>query len=175
MHDVLTASSDCCLSRPPPMFPCRPDPTVNKHSSSLQRKSSTRASADPIAWLRSLRTTTRVIAAIAPFVGQIATSTAVESRARAQAVTRSESIDRFAKSSTKHPIVSPSRQACLLPITPVRRGINSTSQQANGFRRKPQPTLRQSRNCSVMCRANTPHFASDMQFLGGKLSRLSSA
>lgn len=97
MHDVLTASSDCSLSRPPPIFPCRPDPTINKHSPSMQRKSCTLGSADPIAWLRSLRTIARVIAAIGLFACQIATSTAFESTALAQSVTRSESVDQFAK------------------------------------------------------------------------------
>jgi hypothetical protein len=78
MHDVLTPSPDCSLSEPSPISPCRPGPKVNEHSSSLQRKSCTRATADPIAWLRSLRTVARVIVAIAPFVCQIAGSTLFE-------------------------------------------------------------------------------------------------
>jgi soluble lytic murein transglycosylase-like protein len=96
MHDVLTPSSDC-LSKSPPAFPCRPDPTVHKDSSGFQRKSCTCASADAIAWLRSRRTIPGVIAAIAPSACQMVTSTAFELTARAQSVTRSESIDRFAK------------------------------------------------------------------------------
>ena len=64
---------------------------------SLQRKSCTRATADPIAWLHSLRTVARVIVAIAPFVGQIAGSALFESSERAQTAGRSEGVDRFAR------------------------------------------------------------------------------
>jgi soluble lytic murein transglycosylase-like protein len=53
--------------------------------------------ADPIAWRGSLGIIARVITAITPFVCQIAASTVFESNGRAQSVTRSESIDRFAK------------------------------------------------------------------------------
>jgi soluble lytic murein transglycosylase-like protein len=97
MRDALTPSPDCSLSEPSPISPCRPGPKVNEHSSSLQRKSCTRATADPIARLRSLRTVARVIVAIAPFVCQIAGSTLFELSARAQTATRSEAVDRFAK------------------------------------------------------------------------------
>jgi soluble lytic murein transglycosylase-like protein len=97
MHDILTPSPDCSLSEPSPISPCRPGPKVNKHSSRLQRKSCTRATAGPIAWLRSLRTVARVIVAIAPFVCQIAGSTLFESSARAQTAGRSEGVDRFAR------------------------------------------------------------------------------
>ena len=97
MHDVLTPSPECGLSKPPPIFPYRPSPEVNKHSSSLQRKSCTHTAADPIAWLLSLRTIARVIVAIAPFVCQIAASTLFEASAGAQTTRRSETVDRFAK------------------------------------------------------------------------------
>jgi len=97
MHDVLTPSPECGLSKPPPIFPYRPSPEVNKHSSSLQPKSCTHTAADPIAWLLSLRTIARVIVAIAPFVCQIAASTLFEASAGAQTTGRSETVDRFAK------------------------------------------------------------------------------
>jgi soluble lytic murein transglycosylase-like protein len=53
--------------------------------------------ADSIAWFRSLRPIAGVIVAIAPFMCLIAASTLFESSARAQIISRPESIDRFAK------------------------------------------------------------------------------
>jgi soluble lytic murein transglycosylase-like protein len=97
MHDVHTPSTDSCCSKPPLIFPYRPSPEVNKHSSTLQRKSCSFASADPIAWRRSLQTIARVIAAIAPIMCQTATWTLLVSRAHAQTATPPESIDRFAE------------------------------------------------------------------------------
>jgi len=97
MHDVLTPSPECGLSKLPPIFPYRPSPEVNKHSSSLQRKSCTHTAADPIAWLRSHRAIARIIVAIAPIVCHIAVSTVFVPSAGAHAATRSESIDRFAE------------------------------------------------------------------------------
>jgi len=97
MHDVLTPSPECGLSKPPPIFPYRPSPEVNKHSSSLQRKSCTHAAAEPITWLRSLRTIARVIVAIASFAYQIVGSTPFEASASAQTTGRSETVDRFAQ------------------------------------------------------------------------------
>jgi len=70
---------------------------VGKRSAGSQRKSHTRATADPIAWRRSLQTIARVIAAIAPFMCQAAALTVFESSAGAQTAPRSESIDRFAE------------------------------------------------------------------------------
>jgi soluble lytic murein transglycosylase-like protein len=52
---------------------------------------------DPIAGLRSRRTSARVNVAIALFVCQITASTVFASSARAQPATRSEGVDRFAK------------------------------------------------------------------------------
>jgi soluble lytic murein transglycosylase-like protein len=97
MHDVLTPSPECGLSKLPPIFPYRPSPEVNKHSSSLQRKSCTHAAAEPITWLRSLRTIARVIVAIASFAYQIVGSTPFEASASAQTTGRSETVDRFAQ------------------------------------------------------------------------------
>jgi hypothetical protein len=115
MHDIRTPSINRRCSRPPLIFPCRPSSSVGKSSVALQRNRCTCAAADPIAWLRSLPKIARVIAAIAPFVCQIAASTAFESKARAQSATRAESIDRFAKFIEKRPIASPSRRAGSAP------------------------------------------------------------
>jgi len=82
MHDVLTPSPECGLSKPPPIFPYRPSSKVGKHSFALQRKRCMRAVEDSTAWLRLRRTIARVIVAVAPFVCQIATSTVFESSAR---------------------------------------------------------------------------------------------
>src|SRR5258707_13780903 len=97
MHDVLTPSPNCSLSKPTPIFPYRPIPEVNKHSSSPQLKSCTHEAADPIAWLRSLRTVARVIVAIAPFVCQIGGLTLFEASASAQTTRRTEMVDRIAE------------------------------------------------------------------------------
>lgn len=59
-------------------------------------------------------------------------------------------------------------------IPRVQRGMNSTSRQGDRFHRKRSPTLRQSRHCSTMGRANTRQFTSDVQFLGRKHRCLSS-
>jgi soluble lytic murein transglycosylase-like protein len=55
------------------------------------------AIAGSAAWLGTLRTHMRVIAAIAPFMCEIAVSAFPEPRARAQTAARSEAVDRFAK------------------------------------------------------------------------------
>src|SRR5712664_4666453 len=64
------------------------------------------------------------------------------------------------------------QQASLRHITQVRRDMNSTLQRASRFHRKPRPTLRQQRRCSVTGSASAPHFAPNVQFLGGKLPYL---
>lgn len=97
MHDVLTPSVDCRCTKPPPIFPSRLTLKVSKHSRTLQRKGPTRTPVGQIPWLRWLRTIARIILAIAPFVCQIASSTLLESSARAQTAERSEAVDRFAK------------------------------------------------------------------------------
>ena len=97
MHAAHTPLADRSISKTSPIFPCRPGPNVNNHSSSLQRKSRTRSAADPIAWRQSLRTIACVIAAIAPLMCLITAATIFESSAGAQAISRSNAIDRFAK------------------------------------------------------------------------------
>ena len=64
-----------------------------EHPLGLQGKSRTRALAGPIVRLRSRRIIARIVVAIAPFI----CSTAGESNVRAQTVTRSQNIDRFAE------------------------------------------------------------------------------
>lgn len=71
MHHILTPSVDCCCP--------------------------TRAPVGEIPWLGWLPTIARIILAIAPFVCQIASSTLLESSARAQTASRYEAVDRFAK------------------------------------------------------------------------------
>ena len=93
MHAILAPSTDCSSSKLPLIFPCRPGPKTRKHSSNLQLKSYIRESADPIAWLHSLQTIARVIAAIAPFLCLISALTVFESSAVAQTATRSDSTD----------------------------------------------------------------------------------
>ena len=97
MHHILTRSVDCRCTKPPPILPSRLIPRVSKHSRSLQPKCLAHAPVAPIASLRSLRTIARIILAIAPFVCQIASSTLLESSARAQTAVRSEPFDRFAE------------------------------------------------------------------------------
>jgi soluble lytic murein transglycosylase-like protein len=97
MQHILIPSVDCRCTIPPPIFPSRLTPKVGKHSRSLQRKSHAGPPVDPIASRRSLRTIARIILAIAPFMCQIASSTLLESSARAQTAERSDAVDRFAK------------------------------------------------------------------------------
>jgi soluble lytic murein transglycosylase-like protein len=97
MRNILTPSPKCGLPKPPPIFPYRPSPEVNKQSSSLQRMSCSFASADQIGWRRSLQTIARVIAAIAPFMCQAAALTVFESSAGAQTARRSDFTNRFAE------------------------------------------------------------------------------
>jgi soluble lytic murein transglycosylase-like protein len=97
MRNVFTPSPNCSLSKPPPIFPYRPSRDVNKRSSSLQRKSRFFASADPIAWWRSLQTIAHVIAAFAPFMCQAAALTVIGSSAAAQTTPRFDSTNRFAE------------------------------------------------------------------------------
>ncbi len=97
MHHILARSIDCRCTKSPPILPSRLIPRVSKHSHSLQPKCLAHAPVAPIASLRSLRTIARIILAIAPFGCQIASSTLLESSARAQTAERSEAVDRFAK------------------------------------------------------------------------------
>jgi soluble lytic murein transglycosylase-like protein len=95
MHDVLTPSAECGLSKPSPIVPCRPGPEVNKHSSLLQRKSCTHAAAAPMAWHLSLRTIAHVIVAVAQLMCLIVAPIPVAPRASAQTPAHPPSIDRF--------------------------------------------------------------------------------
>ena len=97
MRDVHASSADYRCPKPPLIFPFRPTLATCEPSPHLQRKSSVRATTDPITRFRSLRTIARIIVAIVPFVCQIAGLTLFESGARAQIAGRSEAVDRFAK------------------------------------------------------------------------------
>jgi hypothetical protein len=72
MHELPYNPPDYGLSRGTPRFPLRP--TEKHRSHSLQRKAFICELAGSAVWLRSLRCTVRAIAAVAPFVCQIAVS-----------------------------------------------------------------------------------------------------
>ena len=83
----------CGCAEPPSISPSRACSLIRKRSAGLQLKSHTRELPRSIAWLRSRRAIARIIVAIAPIVCHIAVSTVFVPSARAQAATRSESID----------------------------------------------------------------------------------
>jgi soluble lytic murein transglycosylase-like protein len=70
---------------------------MEKPANDPQGKGRTHATVSSIAWLGRLRTLMRVIAAIAPFMCEVAGSPVLESSARAQTAAHSEAVDRFAK------------------------------------------------------------------------------
>ena len=72
MHELPYNPPDYGLSRGTPLFPFRP--TEKHRSHSLQRKAFICELAGSAVWLRSLRCTVRAIAAVAPFMRQIAVS-----------------------------------------------------------------------------------------------------
>ena len=80
MHELPHNPPDYGLSRGTPLFPFRP--TEKHRSHSLQRKAFICELAGSAVWLRSLRCTVRAIAAVAPFVCQIAVSALFEPRVR---------------------------------------------------------------------------------------------
>ena len=96
MRGDTTPSTDCGSSEPALIFPYRGSPKNAECSHGLQRESNTHAWAGQTARLRSRGAIERIILAIAPFVCQMAASTAFELSARAQTATRYETIDRFA-------------------------------------------------------------------------------
>src|SRR5581483_102210 len=96
MQDVITPSTDCSSSEHTLIFPYRDSPKNAESSRDLQRKCHTRAWAGQIVRLRSHEAIARIIVMIAPFVCQMAASTAFELGARAQSAARYETIDRFA-------------------------------------------------------------------------------
>jgi soluble lytic murein transglycosylase-like protein len=95
MQDAIT-SSDCGSSEHTLIVPYRGSLKNAGCSRGLQRESHTRAWAWQIVPLRSRGAIVRIILAIAPFVCQMAASTAFELSGRAQTATRYETIDRFA-------------------------------------------------------------------------------
>jgi hypothetical protein len=86
MHEFPYNPPDYGLSRGTPLFPFRP--TEKHRSHSLQRKAFIRELAGSAVWLRSLRCTVRAIAAVAPFVRQIAVSALFMPSVRAQTVSQ---------------------------------------------------------------------------------------
>ena len=97
MQGDTTLSADRGSSEHALIFPYRGSPKTAERPSGLRRKSHVRAWVRPPGRFRSGRTIARIIVAIAPFVCQIAVSTASQSSVRAQTVSRLAAIDRFAK------------------------------------------------------------------------------
>ena len=97
MRGDTTPSTDCGSSEPALIFPYRSGLKDAEHPLGLQGNSRTRPLAGPIVRLRSRRIIARIVVAIAPFICPMAASTAGESNVRAQTVTRSQNIDRFAE------------------------------------------------------------------------------
>ena len=95
MQDAITLS-DCGSSEHTLILPYRGRLKNAGCPRGLQRESGTRAWAGQTVRLRPRGAIARIILAIAPFVCQMAASTAFELGARAQTATRYETIDRFA-------------------------------------------------------------------------------
>jgi soluble lytic murein transglycosylase-like protein len=93
MQDAITLSTNCGSSPHTLFFPYRDS---LKHAERSQGKCHIRTWAGQIVRLRSRGAIARIIVLIAPFVCQMATSTAFEVSARTQTATRYETIDRFA-------------------------------------------------------------------------------
>ena len=85
MHEFPYNPPDYGLSRGTPLFPFRP--TEKHRSHSLQRKAFCELAGSAV-WLRSLRCTVRAIAAVAPFVCQIAVSALFMPSVRAQTLSQ---------------------------------------------------------------------------------------
>jgi soluble lytic murein transglycosylase-like protein len=96
MPDAVTPSTDCGSFEHTLIFPYRGSLKNAECSRGLQRKRHTHAWAGQAARLRSRGVIARIIVVIAPFVCQVAASTAFEVSARTQTATRYETIDRFA-------------------------------------------------------------------------------
>ncbi len=92
-----TTLSDAGSSERTPIFPYRGRLDDADRSRGLHPKSHSHAFANPIVPFRPRRIITGIVVAIAPFIYPMAASTAGESNVRAQTVTRSETIDRFAE------------------------------------------------------------------------------
>jgi soluble lytic murein transglycosylase-like protein len=96
MQDAITLSTNCGSSPHTLFFPYRDSLKHAECSRGLQGKCHIRTWAGQIVRLRSRGAIARIIVLIAPFVCQMATSTAFEVSARTQTATRYETIDRFA-------------------------------------------------------------------------------
>jgi hypothetical protein len=97
MHDHRDRMFGGRSLKPAPIFPSRPCSLMEKPANDPQRKGRTHATAGSVAWLGTLRTLVRVIAAIAPFMCEVVGSPVLETSARAQTAAHSEAVDRFAK------------------------------------------------------------------------------
>ena len=97
MQNDTAPWTDCGSFEHALILPYRGGPKNAERPQGLQRNIHTRALAGHIIRLRLRRIIARIVVAIAPFICPMAASTAGESNVRAQTVTRSETIDRFAE------------------------------------------------------------------------------
>lgn len=97
MHDRHAHTVGGQSPEPAPIFPSRPCSLMEKPANDPQGKGRTHATVSSIARPGRLRTLVRVVAAIAPFMCEVAGSPVLESSARAQTAAHSEAVDRFAK------------------------------------------------------------------------------
>jgi soluble lytic murein transglycosylase-like protein len=97
MHDHRDRMFGGRSLKPAPIFPSRPCSLMEKPANDALGKGRVHATAGSVAWLGTLRTLIRIIAAIAPCMYEVTASAFLESSARAQTAARSEPVDRFAK------------------------------------------------------------------------------
>ena len=97
MHDSHAHAVGGRSPEPAPIFPSRPCSPVRKPANDPRRMCRTHAATGSIARLDVLRTLVRVTAVIMPFICEVAGSALPQSSARAQTVTLSEPVERFAK------------------------------------------------------------------------------
>lgn len=97
MHDHRDRMFGGRSPKPAPIFPSRPCSLMEKPANDAQGKGRAHATAGSVAWLGTLRTLMRVVAAITPFTYEVAGSAVLESSARVRTAARSEAVDRFTK------------------------------------------------------------------------------
>jgi soluble lytic murein transglycosylase-like protein len=132
MQCDTTLSADRGSSEHALIFPYRGSPKNAERPSGLRRKSQIRAWVRQPGRSRSGRTIARIIVASAPFVCQIAVSTASESSVRAQAATRSETIDRFAAFIAEAPVRFAAPASWIRAVMQVESGGDERATSSRG-------------------------------------------
>jgi soluble lytic murein transglycosylase-like protein len=97
MHDSHAHTVGGRSPEPAPILPSRPYSPTGKPADDPLRKTRTNAAMTSTAWLGRLRTVVRVVAAIAPFMCEVAGAPVLQWSVRAQTMAHSEAVDRFAK------------------------------------------------------------------------------